>query len=376
MRIRLRERNRASFGVFAHSHSWRIFVPFNSQEITDAGKIGLDYFLRNDAIDQIAVQRPYLKWISGKKVSAPGAKQYIVEQLRVRYQSNFQWFNGSQVVTYNKRQSIEQASYAWRSAHDGFALDEDRMIQNGVSVDDSGPGGKASDAEMLQLTNLLKEQTEILKLGFNEKFSLALQLDGTQSVDAITGLDALVSTTPTTGTVGGIDRALATNVYWRNYAQTGVTSTTTTGNILDYMEIAYRSCIRNGGAPDFIQAGSTFIDGFRNFMFKSFGRLDYEGVSERVIEGGTKSLTFHGTPIVWNPEFEDIQTITGASVDWAKRCYMLNSKTIKLRPIEGQDMITRKPPRPYDKYEWYWGLTWRGAETMNRGNANAVVCHT
>jgi hypothetical protein len=35
-------------------------------------------------------------------------------------------------------------------------------------------------------------------------------------------------------------------------------------------------------------------------------------------------------------------------------------------------MITRKPPRPYDKYEWYWGLTWRGAETMNRGNANAV----
>jgi hypothetical protein len=211
-----------------------IQMPFSSQEITDAGKIGLDYFLKNDPIDQIAVQRPFLKWISAKKAPAPGAKQYITEQLRVRYQSNFQWFNGSQVVTYNKRQSIEQSSYAWRSAHDGFALDEDRMIQNGISVDDGGPGGKASDAEMLQLTNLLKEQTEILKLGFNEKFSQALQLDGTQSVDAITGLDALVSTTPTTGTVGGIDRSLASNVYWRNYAQTGVTSTTTTGNIIDY----------------------------------------------------------------------------------------------------------------------------------------------
>jgi hypothetical protein len=162
------------------------------------------------------------------------------------------------------------------------------MIQNGISVDDGGPGGKASDAEMLQLTNLLKEQTEILKLGFNEKFSQALQLDGTQSVDAITGLDALVSTTPTTGTVGGIDRSLASNVYWRNYAQTGVTSTTTTGNILDYLEIGYRACVRNGGMPDFIQAGGNFIDGFRNFMFKSFGRIDYENVSEREIEGGTK----------------------------------------------------------------------------------------
>jgi hypothetical protein len=36
-------------------------------------------------------------------------------------------------------------------------------------------------------------------------------------------------------------------------------------------------------------------------------------------------------------------------------------------------MITRKPPRAYDKYEWYWGLTWRGAKTMNRGNAHAAV---
>jgi hypothetical protein len=40
--------------------------------------------------------------------------------------------------------------------------------------------------------------------------------------------------------------------------------------------------------PDFIQAGGDFIDGFRNFMFKSFGRIDYENVSEREIEGGTK----------------------------------------------------------------------------------------
>jgi hypothetical protein len=346
-------------------------MPFSTQEITDAGKIGLDFYLRNDPIDQIAVERPLYKYLAGRKVSAPGAKQYIVEQLRVRYQSNFQWFNGSQVVTYNRRQSVEQANFAWRSAHDGFSLDEDRLIQNGITVDDSGPGGKASDAERIQLTNLLKEQTEILKLGFQEKFSHALHLDGTQSADAITGLDALVSLTPTTGTVGGIDRA--TNVYWRNYAQTGLTTTTTTGNILDYMEIAWRACVRNGGKPTFIEAGDDFIDGFRNFMFKSFGRLDYEGVSERVIEGGTKALTFHGVTLHWNPEFDDLDSLYAPTPTWSKRCYMLNGTHIKLRPIEGQDMVTRKPPRAYDKYEFYWGLTWRGALTKNRSNAHAVV---
>ena len=109
-------------------------MPFTSQEIIDAGKAGLDYYVKNSPIDQIGVDRPLLKALMASKKSAPGAKQYIVEQLRYRYQSNFQWFNGSSVVTYNRRQTIEQASYAWRSAHDGFALDEDRLAQNGICV--------------------------------------------------------------------------------------------------------------------------------------------------------------------------------------------------------------------------------------------------
>jgi len=349
-------------------------MPFTTQEISDAGKIGLDFYLKNNPVDQIAVERPFYKALNGRKSSAPGAKQYIVEQLRFRYQSNFQWFNGSQVVTYNRRQSIEQANYAWRSAHDGFALDEDRMIQNGISVDDSGPGGTASGAEVIQLTNLLKEQTEILRLGFQEKFSHAQHLDGSQSADAITGVDALISLTPTTGTVGGIDRAVAANAYWRNYAITGLTVTTTTGNVLDFMEVAWRACVRNGGRPNYMEAGSDFIDGFRNFMVKSYGRVDYEGVGIfKDVKAGTEMLSFHGVPIVWNPEFDDLQDLYAPGTSWKKRLYIDNLNHIKLRPISGQDMVTRKPPRAYDKYEWYWGLTWRGGVTMNRSNANAVL---
>jgi hypothetical protein len=348
-------------------------VPFTSQEITDAGKIGLDFYVKNEPVDQVSIERPLYKYLAGKKVSAPGAKQYIVEQLRYRYQSNFQWFNGAQIVTYNRRQSIEQAQFAWRAAHDGFSLDEDRLIQNGVSVSDEGPGGNASDAERLQLTNLLKEQAEILRLGFQEKFSQATHLDGTQSADAITGLDAMVSLTPTTGTVGSVDGSLASNSWWRNYAQTGLTTTTTTGNILDFMETAWRACVRNGGRPDFIEAGSTFVDGFRNFMLKTFGRIDFDAVSEKVIEGGTKMLSFHGVTILWNPEFADLDTLYAPATAWEKRCYFLNGRHVKLRPIDGQDMVTRKPPRAYDRYEYYWGITWRGAMTINRRNAQAVL---
>lgn len=347
-------------------------MPFSAQEIQDAGKIGLDYYLAAKPIDQVAVERPLLKALMAKKKSAPGAKQFIVEQLRTGYGSNFQWFNGNQTVTYNRRVTNQQANFPWRSAHDGLALDEDRLIQNGIVItDDKGPTN-ASQAEKIQLTNLFEEQMEVLRLGFQESFSHQLHLDGTQNPDAITGLDGLISLTPTTGTVGGIDRA--TNGYWRNNVATGLTSTTGTGTILNQMEIAFRQAKRNGGSPNLILAGSQFIDAYRNFLLSSYGRIDFSnGPFGKTVDAGTESMSFHGVPVVWSPEFADLDARYGPATPWEKRAYFLNLDTIKLRPIEGQDMVTRKPPRAYDRYEYYWGITWRGALTMNRANANVAL---
>lgn len=350
-------------------------MPFTTQEIQDAGKIGLDYYVKSKPIDQVSIDRPLLSFLNSKKKSAPGAKQFIVEQLRKSYQSNFQWFSGSQVVTYNKRQTIEQAMYAWRSAHDGFSLDEDRLAQNGIKItEDTYPGtSQASEAEKIQLTNLIEEQSEVLRLGFEEKFSQAMHLDGTQSADALVGLDAMVSLTPSTGTLGSIDRSLAANAWWRNTATTGLTDTTTTGTILDGMETTFRACTRNGGRPNKIIAGSAFIDSYRNFMLKTYGRMDFGAGGFKRVEGGTEMLTFHGIPVEWSPEFDDLDDIYAPATTWKKRCYFLNGNYFKLRPLDGHDMVTRKPPRAYDKYEYYWGLTWRGAITMNRSNAHAVL---
>lgn len=348
-------------------------MPFTSQEITDAGKAGLDFYLASKPVDQVVLERPLLKALQAKKKAAPGAKQYIVEQLRKSYGSNFQWFNGSSIVTYNKRQTLEQANYAWRSCHDGLALDEDRLAQNGIVItDDSGPSN-ATQAEKIQLTNLFEEQVEVLRLGFQEQFSYQLHLDGTQNADAIAGLDSLVSLTPTTGTVGGIDRSASGNAYFRNNVATGLTTTTSTGTILNQMEVQWRGCMRNGGRPDLIIAGSTFVDGYRNFVLNTFGRMDFGPSNTKRVEGGTAVLTFQGVEVQWSPEFYELDARFAPSTPWEKRCYFLNTNTISLRPLQGHDMKTRKPPRAYDRYEYYWGITWRGAMTMNRANANSVL---
>lgn len=343
-------------------------MPFTPSEIAQAGKAALDFFLKNKPIDQITEDRPLLKALQAKKRTFPGAKQFVVEQLRKSYDSNFQWFNGDQTVTYNRRDTLEQTNYPWRSAHDGLSLTEDQLAQNGVTLLDDGKGRNATGAERMQLTNLLDENLDVLRLGMEERFSAAVHSDGTSSPDAIAGLDALISTTPTVGVVGGIDRA--TNPWWRNHVSLNIA----TANLLIQMENTWRACIRSGGRPDVIIAGSNFINVYIQALKDAGQQINYAGGNPRDLDGGVGSIFFKGVEIQWSPEFDNnFGEVTVPAVPWSKRCYFINSRHLRLRPMEGQDFISRNVPRVYDKYVYYWAITWRGAMTMNRSNAHAVL---
>ena len=343
-------------------------MPFTASEISEAQKTTLDFYLKNNPIDQIAVDRPIMNALMAGKREFPGAKQYVVEQIRYRYQSNFQWINGSQEVTYNRRQTIEQSQYQWRTAHDGYAIDEDRLAQNGITMLDDRKGGNATDAELVQLSNLLEEQNISLKAGFEEKFSAYLCLDGSSSTDAVTGLDALVSLTPGSGTVGGIDASA--NSWWRNGVSTSLSSST----LLAAMETQWRACVKNGGRPKKIFAGASMIDAYIAALDAAGRQITYAGGQKRDIDGGIGNMTFKGVPIEWCPEFDDnFGGLDSPATGWTKRMYFVNTDHLKLRPMSGHDMITRKPPRAYNRYEYYCAITWRGALTTNRRNAHAVL---
>lgn len=350
-------------------------MPFTGPELSQAAKVGLDFYIKNNPpVDQIAVERPLYKQLKARQKDFPGAKQYVVEQLRMQYQGNLQWYRGAGTVTYNTRNSIEQANFPWQSAHDGLTLDEDRLAQNGITVTDD-KRGSASDAEMIQLTNLLEEQSEILTLGFEEKLSMACHLDGTQSTDQLAGLDSLVTTAADpvgagTQVVGGIDRF--TYPVWRNQKATGLVA----GTMLDQLELVYRLQSANGGGPDFITAGGAFIDTFRNAAIASnqiqrFTTAPTSGGTQ--IDPSISGLHFHGIPIKYSPEFDSqFGGAVSPAIAWGKRCYMLNTKALRLRPLQGQDKVARKPPRPNNQYVVHMALTWKGAMTLNNSRTQAV----
>lgn len=353
-----------------------------ADELVRYGKHAIDLYLRNTPIDAVNAERPLLKMLMAGKKETTSGKDKIYVQIRKGNDSNFQDFYGSEDVTYNRKDTIEQSYYEYVNFHDGFSLHEDDFIRNGVTITEGGPGKKASASEKETITNMFNEHLETLRLGFEEAWDVVMHCGYSTNVSALVGniasnpvygLSDAISITPTTGTYAGISRV--TNTYWRNYAATGVTVTASTGTIESMMREAWRACTKYGGRPDKILCGSTFLDGYIDYMLRTYGRVNYTPVSGKDIEGAEGGVFYQGVPLVWDPTFDTLQdnSIEGATYSWKKRCYFINTKFLKLMPIKGQHMVSRTPPRIYNKYEYFWALTTRFYFVNTKPAAHAVL---
>jgi len=353
-------------------------MPFTQEQLAYAGTAAINYFLKNDPIDQVNINRPLIKKLMEGKKPYVGGLQYVVEQLRYANDSNFQSYFGDTQVTYNRKRTLQQAKWTWGSFHDGFGLNEDELAQNGVVMTDD-KSSVPSESEKVQLTNLLQENAETLKLGFQENFDYMLHLDGTQSATNIPGLDLLVSTTPTVSlVVGGLDQSVYS--WWQNTAITGINSSTT-GLLTQQMEIAWRDATRYGGfAPDYILCGELFLDAYRTDAKNTINRTVFmkdeaepTKLDGSVGEGTRTGLYFKNVELIWDPVMTVLDTLYSPTILWEKRCYFLNTRFLKLRPIQGHWMVNRTPPRVYDRYVHYFALTAKAALTTGKRNAHAVV---
>lgn len=340
----------------------------------------LEVYATGEPVDQVNKERPFMQWLVSKKAETIGGNEYFNEKVHVSNDSNYQNYKGDDQVSYNRRDTVRLAKFPWANFHDGFALNEDELAANGITMTDDTTE-VASDAELIQIYNILEQNYADLKAGVQEKFDEEMHRDGTHDSKAAQGLDFLVSTTPAVGTVGGIDAA--TNTYWRNSVNLNIPAATdvaTAEAFLAALETTWRAAATYGKmVPDKIFAGAAFIDAYRKAVRLTNGiqvvvksTSGSPGVNS--FEGGTGDLFFHNVLIEWDPTFETLDALYGPfTVPWTKRAYFLNSKTIKLRPLKGHWMVNRKPPRMYDRYVFYFGMTSKYRLTINKRNANAVV---
>jgi len=349
-------------------------MPFNQTQIDQIGHYAINFYAKNEPVDQVNTGHPFYDWLVRNKQEEPAVGQFFSENIYISNDSNGQNYFGADQVTYNSRDPGRQTQWAWYNYHNGFGFDEDTLKAAGVIKTDDREA-QASEAERSILMNRLKVAYMSMRLGTQEDLAIEFLWDGTQSTKAVPGVGNIISLTPNTGTVGGIDAG--TNTYWRNNTSLGiVTSTPANGNINAALKSMWRANTRRGGAaPTVIFAGQAFIEALEaenraishlNVTMDNSGR----GTS---YDGGVNKTDFNGIPVIWDPTFETIDAKYSPATPYTKRAYMVSERALVLRPVQGFWMLDRKPPRVYDRYVHYWGRTASYRLTTNRRNGLAVL---
>ena len=196
-----------------------------------------------------------------------------------------------------------------------------------------------------QIFKILKGKMEVLEESIKEKFSSYLYGAG-QGKDPY-GLEALIPDDPTTGTLGGINRA--TESQWRtssyNFGAGGITS----ANIEEAFDDILMDLTLKGEKPDLILAGRdiyrTYRAAVRDKLVINLGELKS---GKGMVDLGFGGIAHDKIPVVYD---EDCAV---------NKAYFINSKYMRLHMLKGVNMKTKNLSAPWDTDAVGRRVVWQG----------------
>ena len=210
------------------------------------------------------------------------------------------------------------------------------------------------------MIDLLESRISVAESTMSNLCAEGLYSDGTgSSGKEITGLDAAVPTTPTSGTYGGIDRGTWT--FWRSQYDSG--TTTTAANVQGQWNALWATLVRGVDRPDLIMVDSLMwalylasLQAQQRFQGTETGKLGFPTIkymdADVVLDGGIGGF---GT---------------------ASTAFFLNTKYLHYRPHASRNMVPLSPNRRYSTNQdaevqilaWAGNLTSSGSQFQGRLN--------
>lgn len=281
--------------------------------------------------------------MSGKIRTVSGG-QKIYQELSFAENGNAGWYSGYDLLPVAAQDVISAAEFPFKQAACPVVISGLEQLQN---------SGKEA------MIDLLESRISVAESTMMNLVAEGLYSDGTgTSGKEITGLDAAVPTTPTTGVYGGIDRATWT--FWRSqYTAT----TASSSNVQGLMNAMWASLVRGVDRPDLILVDSLFwaiylasLQAQQRFMGTETGKL------------GFPSIKYMDADVVLDG------AIGGFAA--ASTAYFLNSKYLHYRPHAQRNMVPLSPNRRYATNQdaevqilaWAGNLTSSGAQFQGRLN--------
>jgi hypothetical protein len=298
-----------------------------------------DNVTKNNALLSRLNQRGNIKTISGGNV--------ILEELSFAENGNAGFYSGYDLLPVAAQDVISAAEFSIKQFAVPVVMSGLEMLQN---------SGKEAFIDLLEARLNVAEATMMNKL------AQSVYSDGTGSGGKeITGLNAAVASTNTSGTYGGIDRL--TWSFWRNQKYDFSDNTVTPGptTIQNAMNTLWASCTRGNDRPDLIVVDTVYW-GFYMSSLQALQRFS----SPETGNLGFPSLKFMDADVVLDGGIGGFcPSSTG---------FFLNTKYLKWRPHKDRNMVPLSPNRRYAINQdaevqilgWAGNLTCSGAQFQGR----------
>ena len=209
-----------------------------------------------------------------------------------------------------------------------------------------------------QIFKILKGKMDVLEMSIQEKFSDYLYAVG-GGTDPL-GLASLIPDDPTTGTLGGINRA--TEPQWRtsSYNFAGTLNAT---NIEEAFDDILMDLTLKGDKPDLILCGRNIMRYYRaaardKIMFN----LSDTNNGKRMMDLGFGGVSHQNIPMLYD---EDCPV---------NKVYFINSKYMRLHMLSGVNMKVKELTAPWDMDVTGSRIVWQGQFCLWRAyRTHAVV---
>lgn len=271
-----------------------------------------------------------------RKVEAPSRHGDVVTKV-----TDCKYYSGYEELDINPSDVMTAAEYNWK--------------QSACVVSASGLEAEVQNSGKEAKLNLVEKRIKNAFRTMKNQTSVGIYSDGTgYSSKQITGLQAQVANDPTTGTVGGINRATWT--FWRNKYNSNATWTSAV--IKGYMKNLYTSCTRGTDMPDLVTMDANTYEIFWDAL-TDIQRVNHEKDKATM---GWQNIAFQNADVIYD----------GDSGHPANTLYMLNTDYLFFRPHVNRNFVHLEKRDSVNQDAYVVPIVFAGNLTMSNASLQGV----
>jgi hypothetical protein len=238
----------------------------------------------------------------------------ILQELSFAANGTAMYYSGAETLDISPADVISAAQFTIKQAAVAVTINGLEMLQN---------------AGEEQIIDLFDARMDVAESSIENLVANGIYSDGTgTNGKQITGLQAMVVASPSSGTVGGIDRSAWS--FWQNQTydfSTSAGASASASNIQTGFNTLYASCVRGSDVPDLILVDNHFW----GFYMASLQTLQRFAGDSEMAKLGFVSTKYMNADVVLDGGI-------GGNIP-SKTAYFLNTKYIFFRPHRQRNFV-------------------------------------